>query len=164
MISPITVKLPDLTTSETILPKVATGEPRAMSSCISKYGAMVWLITKGYVNNATEAEDLVQEIFTEVWKKAATFDPKIAAESTFIGLIARRRSIDFLRREGRKPSFEPLTVVDAFLQPTNEDTATIHDPDIVQSSVANLPPETRQLFQKKRAYHSAPLKHASGED
>jgi RNA polymerase sigma factor (sigma-70 family) len=130
-----------------ILPKIAVGESRAMSSCITKYGTMVWSITRNYINDVTEAEDLVQEIFTEVWKKAGTFNPAIAAESTFIGLIARRRSIDFLRRKNRRPEFEPLDVAKSLIQPTMDESSAICDADAVKSSLAQLPSDTRHLFQ-----------------
>ncbi len=145
--SQIPVKSPDLTSREMILPKIAAGESHAMSACITKYGTMVWSITKNYIHDVTEAEDLVQEIFTEVWKKAGTFNPAMAAESTFIGLIARRRSVDFLRRKNRRPEFEQLEVAKSLIQPMTDESSVSCDPDAVQSSLASLPSETRHLFQ-----------------
>ncbi len=129
------------------MPRVAAGESRAMSSCVTKYGNMVWSITRNYINDVTEAEDLVQEIFTEVWKKAGIFNPAIAAESTFIGLIARRRSIDFLRRKNRRPEFDQLDVAKSIVQPITYESSAVCDTDTIQSSLASLPSETRYLFQ-----------------
>jgi RNA polymerase sigma-70 factor (ECF subfamily) len=45
-----------------------------------------------------DAEDLVQEIFMEIWKKSATFQPERGSEVAFISVIARRRVIDRLRK------------------------------------------------------------------
>jgi len=134
------------TTQELVLPQIAAGEPRAMNRCITAYGAMVWAIARRYIKDTSEAEDLVQEVFTEVWKKAASFDPALASESTFIGLIARRRSIDFLRRLGRRPDFEPLSAAETLPQPAASNHSVTCDPETVRSSLANLPPDTRQLF------------------
>ena len=143
---PHPVNLPELTAPDEILPRVAAGEARAMDLCISRYGAIVWAIAKRYIKDTSEAEDLVQEVFTEIWKKAASFDRAIASESTFVGLIARRRAIDFLRRQGRQPGFEPLTAAESLPLPTSESCSITCDPETVKSSLANLPSDTRQLF------------------
>lgn len=52
-------------------------------------------------NGATEsaAEEIVQNTFVTVWEKAAQYDPKKSAASTWIFTIARNRRIDALRRE-----------------------------------------------------------------
>jgi len=117
-----------------------------MNHCISQYGGIVWSIAKRYLKNGSEAEDLVQEVFTEIWKKSASFNPAIATESTFIGLIARRRAIDFLRRQGRQPAFESLAAAELLPYPTLEISSVTCDPEAVKSSLANLPSDTLQLF------------------
>ncbi len=141
-----TVAHAKLTSTDHILPGIASGTPRAMDLCITQYGGIVWSIVRRYVRESAEAEDVVQEVFTEVWKKAASFDPAIASESTFIGMIARRRAIDFLRRQGRQPGFESLAAAESFPQPTADNSSIVCDPETVKSSLANLPADTRQLF------------------
>jgi len=101
------------TTHEPILPRLAAGEPRAMNECINRHGSLVWGIVRRSIKDTTAAEDLVQEIFTEIWKKAAFFDQAVASEATFVALVARRRVIDFLRRQGRQPDFEPLEAAES---------------------------------------------------
>ncbi|MES2440809.1 MAG: sigma-70 family RNA polymerase sigma factor [Verrucomicrobiota bacterium] len=140
------VKPAELTSITNILPGIASGEPRAMDLCITHYGAIVWSIVRRYIKDSAEAEDVVQEVFTEIWKKAASFDPAIAAESTFVGMVARRRAIDFLRRQGRQPGFEPLAAAEFFPQPVAESPSITCDPETIKSSLANLPADTRQLF------------------
>ena len=145
-IDDLTVASTKLKSTDSILLGIASGTPRAMDLCITQYGGIVWSLVRRYVKDSAEAEDLVQEVFTEVWKKAATFDPAIASESTFIGMIARRRAIDFLRRQGRQPGFEPLAAAESFPQPTTENCSISCDPETVKSSLASLPADTRQLF------------------
>jgi len=48
-----------------------------------------------------QAEDLTQEVMLTVWRKAPSYDPKLAGPSTWIFAIARNRRIDALRREKR---------------------------------------------------------------
>ena len=134
------------TVHEPVLPRLAAGEPRAMNECITRHGALVWGIVRRSVKESTAAEDLVQEIFTEIWKKAAFFDPTVASETTFIALVARRRAIDFLRRQGRQPNFEPLEAAGSVPAASAPSPSLDCDPEAVKSSVATLPDETRQLF------------------
>lgn len=52
------------------------------------------------------AEELTQEVMLTVWRKAATFDRRQAAVSTWIFTIARNRRIDLIRRE-KRPDLAP---------------------------------------------------------
>ncbi len=141
------VLLPDSNKQDPILPRLAAGEPRAMNECITRYGGLIWGVVRRLVKDNTAAEDLVQEVFTEIWKKAAFFDPAVAAETTFIAMVARRRAIDFLRRQGRQPAFEPLEAAGSVVVASAPPPSVNCDPEAVKSSVANLPEDTRQLFQ-----------------
>ena len=132
---------------ESILARVASGEVGAMNRCIDRYGAMVWTIVRRHLGDCTEAEDLVQEVFTEIWKKAGSFDPAVASEATYVGLIARRRSIDQLRRRERQPGFEPLEAAASLETPAPESNTAALDSETLRRSVAALPEDTRQLFQ-----------------
>ena len=141
-----TVNPPELITPSQILPRIADGEAGAMDLCIARYGGLVWSIARRYLKESSAAEDLVQEVFTEIWKKAASYDPAVASEITYVGLIARRRAIDFLRRHGRQPGFEPLSAAESLPHPATETSSVSCDPEAIQTSLATLPDETRRLF------------------
>ena len=117
-----------------------------MNQCINRHGGIVWAIVRRYIKDHAEAEDLVQEVFTEIWKKAGNFNPAIASENTFVGLIARRRASAYLRRQGRPPDDEPLAAAGDLPQPDSEPASVICDPETIKSSLSNLPDDTRQLF------------------
>lgn len=95
-----------------LLARVAAGEPAAVRDCIARYGALVWSIARRFEGNgaADDAEDAVQEIFLDLWKSAARFDPAVASEPAFIAMIARRRLIDRQRTRRRRPATETLAV------------------------------------------------------
>lgn len=141
-----TVNTAEHSTPPPLLPRLAAGDADAMAECIERYGPLVWGLVRRTVKDSAEAEDLVQEILTEVWKKAAFFDPRMASESTFIGMIARRRSIDHLRRQGRQPGFETLEAAESIPAPAPGPPASQFDPEAVRASIATLPEDTRELF------------------
>lgn len=84
--------------SEFLLPRIAAGDSTAVEACLARYGGLVWSIVKRMTRSDVEAEDLVQEIFIELWQVAKRFDPAKASESTFVTMLARRRLIDRLRK------------------------------------------------------------------
>jgi RNA polymerase sigma-70 factor (ECF subfamily) len=51
--------------------------------------------------NRAMAEDVLQDVFTDVWKKAGNFDRRRGHAGAWLSVIARNRSIDALRRQGR---------------------------------------------------------------
>jgi RNA polymerase sigma-70 factor (ECF subfamily) len=59
-----------------------------------------------WVRNSWDAEDITQEIFLELWKCADRYNPKAGSEQVFVSTIARRRLIDRLRSQGRRPTTE----------------------------------------------------------
>ncbi len=91
-----------------ILARVADGDPGAVKDVLSRYSALVWSLASGLSKDPHEVEDVVQDIFVDVWRSAQRYDPKVASEATFIATIARRRVIDQRRRAGRRLDPEPL--------------------------------------------------------
>lgn len=92
------------TKQQTILKRIAAGDQTAVEECISQYGNLVWALAKKYSTTREDAEDAVQEIFTEIWQNAARYDVEKAKEITFIATIARRRLIDRVRKVYRRPN------------------------------------------------------------
>ena len=95
-------------TPSSLLQQVALGQGQAVEQVIDAYGALVWSLARRYFGRSAEAEDAVQDAFIAVWQAAEKYDPDTAAESTFIAMIARRRMIDRLRKQGRRPAAQPL--------------------------------------------------------
>jgi RNA polymerase sigma-70 factor (ECF subfamily) len=127
--------------------EVARGVEDAMDRCIQKYGPLVWSIVRRHVRNPSSAEDVVQETFTDLWKSAGKFNPEVAGETTFVGLLARRRAIDHSRREGRRPNLEPMPESDSLMVASSEPDARVRcEREDIKAALAGFPEETRTLF------------------
>lgn len=88
---------------DTILDKVAAGHWGAAEQCLTRYGSLVWSLARRMSPTASDAEDAVQEIFVDLFRYAARFDPqRETSEATFVAMIARRRLIDRLRKLQRQ--------------------------------------------------------------
>jgi RNA polymerase sigma factor (sigma-70 family) len=94
--------------SESVLARVAAGDPESIRACLARYGGLVYALVRRYESASGDIEDAVQEVFVDLWKSAGRFDPAIAGEATFVAMIARRRLIDRRRARERRPAGEPL--------------------------------------------------------
>jgi len=95
---------------DSILQRIATGDTVAVDECLNRYGGLIWSLAKRWLGNVSDAEDATQEIFVELWQQAGKFDPAVAAEPTFVAMVARRRLIDRMRKESRRPVTEVIVV------------------------------------------------------
>jgi RNA polymerase sigma-70 factor (ECF subfamily) len=98
---------------DSVLIRIARGESDAVRTCIDDFGALVWSLARRLSPTRADAEDAVQEIFMDVWKSAARFDPRQGTETVFVATIARRRLIDRLRRHSARPQFASDEELDA---------------------------------------------------
>ncbi|MEM7624369.1 MAG: sigma-70 family RNA polymerase sigma factor [Planctomycetota bacterium] len=94
---------PAETDAAPLLPGVARGDAEAVRQCLARYQGLVWSLARRTLGPGPDAEDLVQDVFIELWKKADRYDPAKGKETTFIAVLARRRIIDRLRRNAARP-------------------------------------------------------------
>lgn len=98
---------------EALILRVAeAGDDGSLSELYDRYAGMVYAMGLKHLRDRSLAEDLVQDVFTSVWRKAKTFDPSKASFMTWIYRIARNRATDLHRRRRTRPSSagqEPLT-------------------------------------------------------
>lgn len=79
--------------SSTVLQRVARSDRAAVQDCLDAHGALVWAMAKKFTSSREEAETFTQEIFLEIWKCAARFDPAKCGETDFIASLALRQLI-----------------------------------------------------------------------
>ncbi len=129
----------------TLIERVARGDKAAVPLLLDKYGPLVWSVARKQVG-ADAAEDLVQEVFLQIWKGADRYDPRRASEATYITTIARRRAIDFRRRVGRRPEIEEIP------EETPEETSALEGVELADEArvaaeaLAELKPEQQKVL------------------
>src|SRR4029078_10031004 len=79
------------------LARVAGGDRAALRIVYQDTSAKLFVVCLRILNDRSEAEDVLQDVYVTVWRKAGTFDPGRASPITWLVAIARNRSIDKLR-------------------------------------------------------------------
>jgi RNA polymerase sigma-70 factor (ECF subfamily) len=134
---------------KTILERVAAGDQAAVQACIDAYGNLIWSLARRFLRNDADAEDAVQDVFIELWSSAGRFDRRVASETAFVSTVARRRLIDRLRQQTRRPGMDSIDD-EEFGElrhpsvPAEQEQAT--EVEVVRRVLGTMDPEQRQII------------------
>jgi len=92
-----------------------------------------------------DAEDVLQQVFLEVWRSRERFDPQRRLEPWIIG-IAHKRSIDHLRRRSRQAGTHLVSLSPPDAEASGRFAEEFADAQVVQSALAELPVEQRETL------------------
>jgi RNA polymerase sigma-70 factor, ECF subfamily len=93
---------------EKSLQQMAQGDHVALGACYDLIGGVVFSLAVRMLRDRQAAEDVVQDIFTQVWQKAATFDATRGSAEAWILMIARSRVLDRLRSRAAGVQVRPM--------------------------------------------------------
>jgi RNA polymerase sigma factor (sigma-70 family) len=99
------------------LARVAAGDRTALRMVYQDTSAKLFGVLLRILNDRGEAEDVLQDVYVTVWRKAASFDAAKASPITWLVTIARNRAIDRLRASGGRRRTEPIEAADDVRDP-----------------------------------------------
>jgi RNA polymerase sigma-70 factor (ECF subfamily) len=134
---------------ETCIGRVAAGDQAAFATMYDQLAATVFGVARRVLRDPSQAEEVSQEVFTEIWRQAARFDPSRGSVRTWALTIAHRRSVDRVRSEQAHRDRQTRTVaVDATADPSPEDTAVdAEDRTRARAAMAELSDAQRQALE-----------------
>ena len=103
-------------------------------------GAHLFAVVLRINRDKAQAEDILQEVYVNVWRAARQFDAAQSQPMTWLTSIARNRAIDSLRRRQAQPQFQP-TLAASLSGGTSED-------DSVYDTVADTSPGPLELLRR----------------
>ena len=80
-----------------LLKAIAARDEAALAQLYDRYRVILFGLLMRILNNREEAEDVLQEVFLQVWRKAADFDENRGRPFTWLVTLGRSRGIDRLR-------------------------------------------------------------------
>ena len=99
------------------LQRIAGGDRAALQTVYRLTSAKLFGVALRILGERSEAEDVLQEVYVTVWRKAADFEPDRASPMTWLIAIARNRAIDRLRATRRTRSAEPIEAASDIADP-----------------------------------------------
>src|SRR2546430_1110061 len=83
---------------ETLLKRISRHQQSALKEFYGRHHTMLRNVVDTFVHEGAETDDVLQEVFLQIWKEANHYSPKAGKPLGWVVTIARRRAIDRLRR------------------------------------------------------------------
>jgi RNA polymerase sigma-70 factor (ECF subfamily) len=98
----------DEPTDEVLLDRIARQELPALDELYARFGRTAFSVAYHILCNAESAEDVVQDVFMTVWRRADSFVPGRGSARTWLLSIVRHRAIDVARARAARPQGMPI--------------------------------------------------------
>ncbi len=85
-----------------LLALIAEGDPHALAALYRRRGSLLYSLLVKTLGNETEAQEIMQDTFVQIWKRAPEFDRQRSAPVTWMIMMARGRALDRLRARSRR--------------------------------------------------------------
>jgi RNA polymerase sigma-70 factor (ECF subfamily) len=85
---------PDPETDDALMNAVAQGDANALGRLYDRYGSILFGLLLRILHDRSEAEDVLQEVFLQTWRRAVDFDPARGRVVAWLAMLARSRALD----------------------------------------------------------------------
>jgi RNA polymerase sigma-70 factor, ECF subfamily len=132
-----------------LMARVAELDRAAFGQLYDRYAGLLFSVAMRILRNDKEAEDIVQDVFLQIWNKAASYDASLGKASNWFITLTRNRSIDRLRALQRR--YEYVHEIAASEEPLAEESwtpnmDTAERSIAVRSALQTLPAEQREAI------------------
>jgi RNA polymerase sigma-70 factor, ECF subfamily len=124
---------------------ISSGREEAMAELYDRYSSIVYSVALRVLGDTGRAEDVMQEVFMQLWRNPAAFDTNRGSLAAWLAVIARNRAIDALRKRRPESNIEDV-VVAADIDLESEAARKIAV-EKVRGVLAGMPAEQRRAIE-----------------
>jgi len=135
------------------LKRIKNGDKEAMKLLYRKYKNLLFGMIVSILKDREEAEDCLQEVFTQIWEKADYFDSEKGRAYSFIVTMARNKAIDRTRsKQFKQADIADNTINDSTIIPESDEKNPHEAMEfreraaIVRSALQKIPEKERELL------------------
>lgn len=119
--------------------RIASRDETALAALYDRYAARLNGVIIRMLPSRTEAEEVLIELFYEVWDRADRYDASRGCVATYLMTLARSRAIDSRRRRSSRPDTDPAR------------TRPVDSTDVATADVSQVSPLAGVLFDEQTA-------------
>jgi RNA polymerase sigma-70 factor (ECF subfamily) len=120
----------------------------ALTELYDQFGSYVYGLAARVIGDRRAAEDVTQDVFLSLWERPEAFEPERGRLRAFVGTLAHRRAIDYVRREEarrRRTARDAASVVP--IPDVDELAMAIVTAEQVRAEVERLPADQREAIE-----------------
>ena len=135
-----------------LLRSISEGDRHAFSRFYDQYARLLFSIAFRILNDQKEAEDVLQEVFLQIWDKAGSYNPLLGKPGSWAVTLTRNKAIDYIRAHQRRSKLVEHAATEIAANPATFAPAndSVHRPDhaeLISSAVAELPADQRKAIE-----------------
>jgi RNA polymerase sigma factor (sigma-70 family) len=131
-------------TDEELVESVAQADEDALGELYDRFGKVAYGLAYRILQDASLAEDAVQEAFLQIWRGAGSYRPERAKASTWLLTFVHRRAVDLVRREQKRRTLPVVGEPQGSDPGADEAAVTRSRHEIVQDALRRLPADQRE--------------------
>jgi RNA polymerase sigma-70 factor (ECF subfamily) len=93
-----------------MLSAIRSGDEGAMAQLYDRYSSVVYAVALRVLADTAAAEDVLQEVFMQLWRTPGSFDASRGSLGPWLAVIARNRAIDVLRKRHPESDIDDVVV------------------------------------------------------
>ena len=144
-------ELPE-TDDRDLLQRTARGDEGALAMLYARYATPVYSLARFMLGQPAQAEEATQDVFLNIWLKAASYDPQRGEAKSWIMSVAHHRVVDLIRSRRRLQSmtdpggYETLESLPSLQIPTDEEAERNIERERIRQALSVLPPAQQEAI------------------
>ena len=130
--------------------RLTAGDDLALAEVFDRLAPAVYRTALRVTGESAAAQDVVQDVFVELWRHPGRYDPAVGALQTYLTVLARHRAVDLVRSELRRIARQERHHRLAPRPPSpspGEEVAAAEAAGLVREAVQRLPGEQRRVVE-----------------
>ena len=143
----------ELLYEKSLLEKTGEGDRRSFEELYERYSGVLYTTAYKVLNNPDDAQDVLQDVFVQIWEKASMYDSSRGKPLTWAMTMTRNKAIDRLRSKQRRSKLrddaekEGKVTRDDFHLDASEEVYGNERSEAIRSAVMQLSNEQRQAIE-----------------
>ena len=130
-----------------LIRRILNGDDTALGALYDRYGRLVYSVAQRILRDSGAAEEVLQDIFHQLWRVAGTFDLARGSLASWLMVMARNRSIDRLRRRSLAVADSPAEALPLARFDLESDVAQKEMITRVRRALDDLPEPQRRVME-----------------
>ncbi len=142
-----------MVTAQQLVIQLAAGDRNALSQLYDRYSRMIYAIAWKSLNSVEDCEEVVLEVFAQIWRIADRFDSEKGSVEQWIFTLARSRILDRLRKIQRLNKVNTIVTAEKEIAFPTISVDPLESVEIAErqqqvlAALAKIPPEQRQVIE-----------------
>ena len=115
-------------TDQELIQAITAGDSIALSEFYDRHSRLVYGALLRLLNDTDDAEDILQEVFVQVWRKASTYKPELGSPKNWLVRIAHNRAINLIRAHKSRGKNAQISI-------TDEESGVLSSPELIDDSL-----------------------------